>query len=97
MVSRVSWVISIVMLARAIRVLSVVTITPVISGVWMLLGLSELIDLLVLLDFWGCTAIIVIRVFKPRAYLSVIRVSSVNIVVMVIMIIRVQSQKSGNR
>ena len=30
---------------------------------------------------------IVIRVFKPRGYLSVIRVSSVNSVVMVIMII----------
>ncbi len=53
----------------------------------MLYGLSELFDLLGLSEFGGCTAIILIRVFKPRGYLSVIRVSSSNKVVMVIMII----------
>ena len=53
----------------------------------MLLRLSELLDLLWLSNFCGCTATIVIRVFNPRGYLSVIMVSSVNSVVMVIMII----------
>ncbi len=51
------------MLVRAIRLLSVVTITPEISVVLILLGLSELLDLLgyQLSDFRGCTAILVIR------------------------------------
>ena len=84
MASSVSWVITIVMLVRAIRLLSVVTITPVISVVWMLLGLSELLDLLGLSDFWGCTAVIVIRVFNPRGYLSVTKVSSVKSVLLLL-------------
>ncbi len=88
MVSRVSWFIAIVMLVRAIRLLNVVTITPVISVVWILLG-SELLDFLGLSDFWGCTDVWVIRVFNPRGHLSVNRVSSVNSISMVIMIILV--------
>jgi len=51
------------MLVRAIRLLSVVTITPVIGFVLMLLGLSVLLELLGISDCWGCTAFIVIRVF----------------------------------